>query len=60
MKRNIMLIDDESSLRKTLSLTLLQQGYITEPCENGINALKKIGLFMRKGIPLDYLGNLEH
>jgi len=53
MERNILLIDDEASLRRTLSLNLLQRGYVTEPCENGINALKKLALFMRKGIPPD-------
>lgn len=41
-QRKILLVDDESSLRRTLSLSLSQYGYDTEPCENGMNALKKL------------------
>jgi len=51
MQKKILLIDDESSLRRTLSLSLSQRGYETEPCENGMNGLKKLELFMKNNLP---------
>jgi CheY-like chemotaxis protein len=51
MQKKILLIDDESSLRRTLSLSLSQRGYETEPCENGMNGLKKLELFMKNDLP---------
>ncbi|MCK4765089.1 MAG: response regulator [Candidatus Aminicenantes bacterium] len=52
MKKRILLVDDESSLRRTLALGLSQRGYDTEPCENGVNALKKLDLYMKNDIGL--------
>lgn len=40
MRKNLLLVDDESSVRRSLSLGLTQEGYRIEPCENGVNALK--------------------
>ncbi len=40
MRKNVLLVDDESSVRRSLSLGLTQEGYTIEPCENGVNALK--------------------
>lgn len=51
MQKKILLIDDEASLRRTLSLSLSQRGYETEPCENGMNGLKKLELFMKNNLP---------
>jgi CheY-like chemotaxis protein len=51
MKNKILLIDDESSLRRTLSLGLSQRGYDTEPCEDGMNGLKKLELFIKNNMP---------
>lgn len=51
MKNKILLIDDESSLRRTLSLGLSQWGYDTEPCEDGMNGLKKLELFIKNNVP---------
>jgi CheY-like chemotaxis protein len=47
MKKRILLVDDESSLRRSLSLGLSQRGYETDPCEDGISALKKLELLDR-------------
>jgi len=44
MQKRIMLIDDESAIRKSLSLSLNQLGIDVEPCENGITALNKLEL----------------
>lgn len=52
MQKKILLVDDESSLRRSLSLGLSQRGYDAEPCENGVNALKKLELFMKNEIGL--------
>lgn len=52
MQKKILLVDDESSLRRSLSLGLSQRGYETEPCENGVNALKKLELYMKNEIGL--------
>jgi len=49
-RRKILLIDDESSIRRNLTLSLSQLGYDTEPAENGVNGLKKLDLFMRHNI----------
>jgi CheY-like chemotaxis protein len=53
MEKRILLVDDESAIRRTLSLMLLQLGYDVEPCENGINALKKLDLYEKNKIKLD-------
>jgi CheY-like chemotaxis protein len=46
-------VDDEASLRRTMSLGLSQLGYDTEPCENGVNALKKLESYVKNKINLD-------
>lgn len=48
MEKKVFLIDDESALRHTLSLGLMQHGYDTEPCESGIKALKLLELYKQK------------
>jgi len=53
MQKKILLVDDESSLRRTMALGLSQHGYDTEPCENGVNALKKLESYIKSNIPLD-------
>jgi DNA-binding response OmpR family regulator len=53
MEKNILLVDDESSLRRSLFLSLKQEGYSVEPCENGINAIKKLHLFEQNNVDLD-------
>jgi CheY-like chemotaxis protein len=42
MDKRVFLIDDEASLRRSVSMGLLQKGYDTEPCETGLKALKTL------------------
>lgn len=53
MQRKILFVDDETSLRRTMALGLSQQGYETEPCENGMAALKKLESYVRNNVNLD-------
>ena len=53
MTKKILLVDDESSLRRTVALGLSRHGYDTEPCENGVNALKKLESYIKNNIQLD-------
>ncbi len=53
MQKRIILVDDESSLRRSLSMGLTQEGYDVEPCENGINALKKLYLYKKNDIEVE-------
>jgi CheY-like chemotaxis protein len=53
MTKKILLVDDESSLRRTVALGLSRYGYDTEPCENGVNALKKLESYIKNNIQLD-------
>ncbi|MBN1696617.1 MAG: response regulator [Spirochaetales bacterium] len=55
MQRNILLVDDEASLRTTLSLGLMQHGFTPIPCENGLMALKKLETYIRNNIPPDII-----
>ncbi|MGC9366679.1 MAG: response regulator [bacterium] len=51
MNNRVLLIDDEQSFRRTCSVGLMQNGFETVPCENGISALKKLELFMQNNLP---------
>jgi CheY-like chemotaxis protein len=53
MEKNVLLIDDEASLRRHVTLGLMQKGYYTEPCENGMKGLETLNMFKRKRTPLD-------
>jgi CheY-like chemotaxis protein len=53
MSKRILLIDDESSLRRSLSLSLNQLGYDVEPCESGIAALNKLELYQKNDVEVD-------
>lgn len=46
-------MDDESSLRRTLAISLQQRGFATALCENGIHALKTLELHVKNGLPPD-------
>jgi DNA-binding NtrC family response regulator len=53
MEKNVLLIDDEASLRRSVSIGLMQKGYHTEPCENGMKGLQTLEMFNKKKIPLE-------
>ncbi len=53
MQKRVLLVDDESSLRRSLTLSLNQEGYDVEPCDNGICALKKMEVYKENNINLD-------
>ena len=55
MEKKVLLIEDEESLRRSISFGLMQKGYKTEPCQNGLAALKTLEMIRRKGMPLDYV-----
>ena len=52
MQKRVLLVDDESSLRRTLTLGLNQEGYSVESCESGISALKKIEALKSENLDL--------
>jgi CheY-like chemotaxis protein len=53
MPRRILLIDDEPSLRRSLTIGLNQRGIDVELCENGMSALNKIDLYQKNEVNLD-------
>lgn len=53
MQTKILLVEDDAPLRRTMTLGLNMHGYDTEPCENGVNALKKMETFIHNNIPLE-------
>lgn len=53
MQKKVLLIDDETSLRRSLTLGLNQKGYEVEPCENGISALNKLEELKSQKNPMD-------
>jgi len=52
MQHKILFVDDEASLRRTMALGLSQRGFDTEPCENGMTALKKLESFVKNNVNL--------
>lgn len=53
MEKRILLVDDESSLRRSLTIGLNQRGIAVENCESGLCALKKLESLKKDEIPLD-------
>lgn len=53
MEKRVLLIDDEASLRRTVTMGLMQAGYQTEPCENGMKGLQALETYKHKSMPLD-------
>jgi CheY-like chemotaxis protein len=53
MKRKILFVDDEASLRRTMTLGLTQRGYDADPCENGVTALKRLETYVKNNVNLD-------
>ncbi|MBU0765666.1 MAG: response regulator [Bacteroidetes bacterium] len=50
MQKKVLLVDDESSIRRMLSLGLGQQGYDVEPCEDAISALKRLDTYKKHNV----------
>jgi CheY-like chemotaxis protein len=53
MKRKVLFVDDEASLRRTMTLGLTQRGYDADPCENGVAALKRLETYVKNNVNLD-------
>lgn len=53
MQKRILLIDDEPSLRRSLSLGLIQRGIDVDLCENGMSALNKMDLYKKNEVNID-------
>jgi CheY-like chemotaxis protein len=49
--RTVLVVDDEASIRRNLSVGLFQRGYEVEGCESGLPALEKIEAAQRAGAP---------
>ncbi len=54
-EKKVLLIDDETSLQRSLSLGLLQKGYETESCENGMCGLKALESIKKNQAPFQYV-----
>jgi FixJ family two-component response regulator len=48
MEKYVLLIDDEAAVRRHISMGLMQQGYNTEPCENGMKGLETLDILMKR------------
>jgi len=53
MKTKVLIVDDESSIRKVLSGALSDEGYLVEVAENGKLALEKMLSFQPQVVLLD-------
>jgi CheY-like chemotaxis protein len=51
MEKKVLLIDDEASLRRSVTMGLMQKGYQTEPCENGMKGLGTLERYQNKAMP---------
>ncbi|MCD4782426.1 MAG: response regulator [Candidatus Eremiobacteraeota bacterium] len=49
----ILLIEDEAGIRRTLTVSLMQEGHEVEPCENGLSGLAKVDNYVEKGHSFD-------
>jgi CheY-like chemotaxis protein len=54
-EKKVLLIDDETSLQRSLSLGLLQKGYETESCESGMCGLKALEGIKKNQPPFQYV-----
>lgn len=54
-EKKVLLIDDETSLQRSLALGLLQKGYETETCESGLCGLKALGNIQGQRTPFRYV-----
>ncbi len=52
MEKRVLLIDDEASLRRSVTMGLMQKGYQTESCENGMKGLQALETHKQRQMPL--------
>lgn len=53
MEKKVLVIDDEDSLRRTVGFGLMQRGYDTELCENGMRGLQALETYKKRNASLD-------
>jgi len=53
--QRVLVVDDEASIRRQLSVGLVQRGYEVEDCEKGLSALEKIEAAQRAGDPHSFV-----
>jgi len=51
----VLVVDDEASIRRQLSVGLIQRGFDVEDCESGLSALQKLESGRRNGLPHNYV-----
>jgi len=54
MKR-VLLIEDEAGLRRNLAVSLKQENFEIEPCENGVKGLERLETLLKNGVQIDYV-----
>lgn len=47
--RNVLLIEDEAGIRRTLTVSLMQNGYSVIPAEDGLTGLSRMDNYVSKG-----------
>ena len=52
-EKRVLLIDDEPAVRRNLTMSLMQEDYEIEPCENGVKGLNKLEMYKKLGLPID-------
>ncbi|HAR95086.1 MAG TPA: hypothetical protein DCR97_03865 [Deltaproteobacteria bacterium] len=54
MGKKVLVVDDESSLRRMVAFALMQRGYEPELCETGMKGLQALEASKRENTPLDF------
>lgn len=54
MGKKVLVVDDESSLRRMVAFALMQRGYEPELCESGMKGLQALEASKRNNTPLDF------
>jgi DNA-binding response OmpR family regulator/translation elongation factor EF-1beta len=55
LKGRVLIIDDETEIRRNLTVGLTQEGYSATACPDGISAIHELRSAREKGIAYDYL-----
>jgi CheY-like chemotaxis protein len=54
MGKKVLVVDDESSLRRMVAFALMQRGYEPELCESGMKGLQALEASKKNNTPLDF------